>query len=277
MRLGGPPFAKFTDPESWIASIAAKGYRATYCPAGPETDDATIQAYAKAARRADIVIAEVGAWSNPLSADADAAKAALEKCKAMLALAERIGALCCVNITGSRGAPWDGPHPLNLTKETFEMILQVSRDIIDAVKPVHAFYTLETMPWMYPDSADSYLELLKAIDRRAMGVHFDPVNLICSPQRYFANAELIRDFCHKLGPHIRSCHAKDILLSARLTTHLDEVCPGKGNLCYRTMLKELDKLDPDTPLLMEHLSSEEEYDQAATHIRSVADELGLTL
>lgn len=277
MRLGGPIFAKYTDPESWIAAAVTKGYRAAYCPVGPDADDATVKAYSRAAQRANVVIAEVGAWSNPLSADAATAKAALEKCKAMLALAERISARCCVNITGSRGATWDGPHPLNLTSETFEMIVQVSRDIIDTVKPGRAFYALETMPWMYPDSADSYLALFKAIDRKAMGVHFDPVNLICSPQRYFANAELIRDFCRKLGPHIRSCHAKDILLAERLTTHLDEIRPGKGNLCYKTMLEELGKLDPDMPLMLEHLGGQEEYDQAATHIRSVAKELGLAL
>jgi sugar phosphate isomerase/epimerase len=277
MRLGGPVFAKYDDPQGWIAAVTAKGYRAAYCPVGPEADAATVGAYAQAARAADIVIAETGAWSNPLSPEAATARAALDKCKAMLSLAERIGARCCVNIAGSRGAKWDGPHPLDLTRETFDRIVQVSREIIDAVQPVRAFFTLETMPWMYPDSADSYLELVEAIDRPAMGVHFDPVNLVCSPQRYFANADLIRDFCRKLGPRIRSCHAKDILLADRLTTHLDEVRPGKGSLCYRTMLAELASLDPDTPVMLEHLPSEEEYDQAAAHIRSVADGMSITL
>jgi hypothetical protein len=31
-----------------------------------------------------------------------------------LALADEIGSLCCVNISGSRGSQWDGPHPDNL-------------------------------------------------------------------------------------------------------------------------------------------------------------------
>lgn len=277
MRLGGPIFAKYADSESWIAAIKAKGYRAAYCPIGPEADDATVRAYASAAASANIVIAETGAWSNPLSPDPAQAAAAREKCKSMLALAERIGARCCVNITGSRGATWDGPHPLNLTPETFDMIVQVTRDIIDAVRPTRTFYTLETMPWMFPDSADSYLELIRAIDRKAFGVHFDPVNLICSPRAYFDNAAMIRDFCAKLGGHIRSCHAKDILLSERMTTHLDEVLAGTGMLCYRTFLTELAKLDADTPLMLEHLSREDEYDQAAAHIRSVAAELAIRM
>ena len=34
------------------------------------------------------------------------------------------------------------------------------------------------MPWTLPDSPDSYLELMGAIDRRQFAVHFDPTNLI---------------------------------------------------------------------------------------------------
>ena len=65
-----------------------------------------VQAYAAAAKAADIVIAEVGTWSNPLSPDEAKRKAALEKCKKGLALADEIGARCCVNITGSLGLKW---------------------------------------------------------------------------------------------------------------------------------------------------------------------------
>lgn len=85
MRLGGPLFSKPHSPESWAEAIRAEGYRAAYCPVEPEADNDTVHAYAEAARKADIVIAEVGAWSNPLSLEPAAAAAALEKCKASLA------------------------------------------------------------------------------------------------------------------------------------------------------------------------------------------------
>jgi sugar phosphate isomerase/epimerase len=98
MRLGGPVFAKTDSPESWAKTVSSTGYKAAYCPIGPEADNDVVVAYAAAARKADIVIAKVGAWSNPISPDAAMAQAALEKCKASLALADRIGARCCVNI-----------------------------------------------------------------------------------------------------------------------------------------------------------------------------------
>ena len=67
------------------------------------------------------------------------------------------------------------------------MIVETIRSIIDAVKPTRTFFTLETMPWAYPDSPDTYLRLFKAIDRKQFAVHLDPVNLVCSPQRYYGN------------------------------------------------------------------------------------------
>ena len=277
MRLGAPIFETYADPDAWIASVQRRGYRAAYCPVKPEADAATIRAYAEAAIRADIVIAECGAWSNPLSPDEGTRRAAIAKCQAMLALADAIGARCCVNIAGSRGAKWDGPHAADLMPETFDLIVQTVREIIDAVKPVRTYYTLETMPWMVPDSADSYLKLIRAIDRERFAVHLDVVNLVCSPQRYFANAALIRECVAKLGPQIKSCHAKDILLADRLTVHLDEVRPGLGGLDYRTLLRELNDLDPDLPLMLEHLPNEHEYDQAASYVRSVARELPVEL
>jgi len=277
VRLGGPLFEKYETPDQWVALVHALGYRAAFCPVDTDAPHDLIRAYSCAARKADIVIAEVGAWSNPLSPDDATRATALEKCKKALALAEAIGARCCVNISGSRGEKWDGPCPDNLTEETFEMIVETVREIIDDTRPKQTFYTLETMPWMFPDSADGYLSLLDAIDRPAFAVHFDPVNLIYSPRRYFGNAEIIRDFAAKLGPHIRSCHAKDIMLRDRLTVHLDEVRPGCGQLDYHTYLGELAKLPGDIPVMLEHLPNAEEYAAAADHIRGVAAEEGIGL
>jgi sugar phosphate isomerase/epimerase len=264
MRLGGPHARAFTTAEEWLADVP---YRAVYCPAislkqAPEL--------AREAERRDIVIAEVGAWSNPLSADSSEREAALRKNIDALALAEAAGARCCVNISGSRGAKWDGPDPRNLTRETFDLVVENTRRIIDAVKPRRTCYTLECMPWMAPDSAESYLALVDAIDRPAFGVHFDPVNLISSPQLYFTNGAFIRDFVARLGARIKSVHLKDIILRDTLTVHLDEARPGLGGLDYPALLRALAALDPDLPVMLEHLPSEEEYRLAAGHVRDVA-------
>jgi sugar phosphate isomerase/epimerase len=273
LRLGGPVFGTDLDPVKWVEEHHRWGYSAAYDP--PVKDDRDLPVFVKAAEEADLCIAEVGVWNNPLSPYDEERRHAIQVCQEKLALADRLGALCCVNISGSRGLRWDGPHANNLTEDTYDLIIESVRAIIDAVKPKRTFYALETMPWMYPDSLESYAYLVAAIDRPAFAVHFDPVNLICSPQRYYGNAKLIHEFISQLGEHIKSVHAKDIRLQENLTTHLDEVIPGKGELNYRVLLEELDNLGRDIPVMLEHLKTAEEYRQAAEYIRSTALDLGI--
>lgn len=276
MRLGGQVFLEDMNPDSWAHALKKAGFRATPCPvSGNDADE--LNAYVAAARANDIQISEVGAWSNPISRDDKVRREAIEYCKQRLAIAESIGAGCCVNIAGSRGEQWDGPDPDNFSDDTFALIVDTTREIIDAVKPQRTVFALEMMPWVFPDSADSYLALIRAIDRPGFGVHFDPVNIVSSPRVYYRIGEMIRDFFAKLGPHIRNCHAKDIKLRGQLTVHLDEVIPGQGILDYRTFLTELNKLGPDVSLIVEHLHTNEEYAQAADYIRKTAAELNISL
>jgi len=277
MRLGGPIFDNITDPENWAEQLKHYRYKAAYCPIDSNASDSTINDYYKIAEKEDIIIAEVGAWSNPISSIKEIRDSAVMLCKKKLELAEKIGAKCCVNIAGSRGEQWDGPHSDNLTEETFEMIVETVREIIDAVKPLRAFYSLETMPWIFPDTADSYMKLICAVDRKQFAVHLDPVNMINSPIAYYNNSSIIKECFTKLGPYIKSCHAKDIVLSGNLTVHLDEIRPGLGALNYKVFLYELSKIDKDVPIMLEHLPSEEEYTKAAAYIRNEAEKQGLQI
>ena len=275
MRLGGRLFQNTPDPDSWIRALKVEGYRAAYCPVDESADNDTVQSYAEAASKADIVIAEVGAFgNNPIGPEPQERKASLEKLKSRLDLADRIGAHCCVNVSGSRGDVWDGPHPSNLTEETFQLVVDSVRQIIDAVAPRRSFFTLETMPWMFPDSPDSYLDLIRAVDRSAFAVHFDPANLIKDISLYFRNGTYIKECVAKLGPHIKSCHIKDIRLRSDMTVHIEEVIPGTGDLALPTLLNELGNLDVELPIMLEHLDTQEHYRQAAAHVRMTADNIG---
>lgn len=276
MRLGGPVFGQF-EPVMWAKEVRRLGYRAAVCPVKNDASNDEIQAFREAAANHDVLIAEVGAWSNPISVDEETRSTALNHCKRQLELADKIGARVCVNIAGSRGEQWDGPHPDNLSEDTFALIVDTVREIIDDVQPTNTYYALESMPWVWPDSPDSYVRLVHAIDRPRFAVHFDPVNLISSPQKFYQNGAFLRECFQKLGPYLKSCHAKDIRLGGKLTVHLEEAIPGMGALDYRVFLTELNRLDVDTPILVEHLTTLEEYSQAAEHIRKCAAELEISL
>jgi len=211
VRLGAPIFEKADDPEALALAHRKLQYGAAYCPNVKTTDTDMIKAYADAFARHDVVIAEVGRWCNMMEADADKRKVNMDNVTDGLALAESIGARCCVNIAGSFNTEsWFGPHPKNLTQEFFDAAVENARKVIDAVNPKRAKFAYEMMGWSYPDSAESYLKLIKAIDREGFGVHLDPCNAINSPERYYRNAELLNECFDKLGPYIVSCHAKDL-------------------------------------------------------------------
>jgi len=272
MRLGGPVLNEHPEPAEWLGELTRLRYRAAFWPYDEPVDGHTTRELVEGARRADVVIAEVWAWSNPLSPDDAERRAALAYCTERLALADEVGARCCVNIAGSRSAA-GGPHADNLTRDTFDLIVDTVRGVIDAARPARTSFALETMPWVYPDSIESYLHLLAAVDRERFAVHLDPVNLICSPQRYFANGAFIRECFRTLGPAIRSCHAKDVLLAPKQVVHLDSVRPGLGGLDYHTFIAEVERIDPDMPVLLEELDTEEEYALAAEYVRAVAREV----
>ena len=268
MFLGGPILKPFSSPEEWLALNNEMNFNAVFFPLDCTAPTALIDSYAGAAHENGLLIAEVGVWRNVLSSDADEARSAMEYAKGQLSLADRVGAKCCVNISGSRGEQWDGPHPANFTKETFDMIVESVREIIDAVKPERTFYALETMPCMYPHTADVYLDLIQAIDRKAFAAHFDPVNMITNPFDYYRNGEIIRDWFAKLGAYTKSCHAKDIYLEGHLTVHLNEKRPGLGSLDYAAYLECLKKL-PDIPIMMEHMNRHEDVVLANEYIRGI--------
>lgn len=278
MRLGGKIFDTGSSPESWVAAHQKEGYRAAYCPVQPGAAEVDIRAYARAASEADLLIAEVGAWSNLIGPDAEERQRNFEANCAALALADAIGAVCCVNIPGSRSpTQWNGPHADNYSTATFNLTVEVVQQIIDTVKPRHSFFTLEIMGWGIPDSAESYRELIRAVDRPAFAVHFDPVNLIHSPRRYFLNADFLRNTIDALGPHIKSCHLKDVRLGGQHLVHLDECRPGTGNLHYPALLQALDPLSPDLPLMLEHLPDSSQYRKAAAFVRQCATESGISV
>jgi len=276
MRLGVGLDVPSHDPEEIAHAYVKAGYGAAVCPQVSLDEPQRIRAIREAFARHDVMLAEVGAWNNMLDPHPARRAANLEANVCALALADQVGALCCVNIAGSfHPTRWDGPHPRNLSEEAFELTVQNVRQIVDAVKPKRAFYTLETMPWVIPDSADSYLRLISAIDRPMFAVHLDPVNLINCPSRYYNNADFLHECFSKLGPWIVSCHAKDIIMYEQLTVHLDEVRPGLGALDYEVFLKELNRLPGDVPLLLEHLP-QKEYPAARDYVMGVAAQVGLT-
>jgi sugar phosphate isomerase/epimerase len=278
IRLGAPIFLKSDDPGALAREHRRLGYSAAYCPQiATLKDPGLISAIQKAYAAENVVISEVGAWKNMLDPDAEKRRQNLQYVVDRCALAEAVGARCCVDIAGSYNPDsWYGPNPKNLSKEFFDATVENCRHVIDSVKPTRTQFTIEMMGWNIPDSPDSYVQLIHAVDRKAFGVHLDVCNGINSPTRFYENKAYIEECFHQLGPWIISCHAKDLQWVVELNVHFLEVIPGRGQVDYTAYLQGLSKLKQEAPLMIEHLKTEAEYDEGRDYIRKVGATAGVT-
>lgn len=276
LLFGGPTFLKSDDPRELARESRRLGYSAATCPRATPQDTARLKAIEAAYAAEKVVLAEVGVWVNLLDADAAKRKENLQKVTDGLAVADAVGARCCVDIAGSfHEKVWYGPHPRNFSKDFFDASVENARRIIDAVKPKRAKFAYEMMGWSVPDSPDSYVRLLKAIDRPGFGVHIDICNGINSPERFYNNAAFTAECFRKLGRWIVSCHAKDLDWIPEMNVHFVEVIPGRGQIDYKPYLEGLAALPSPVPLMLEHLKSAAEYEEGAAYIRKQAAGLGL--
>jgi sugar phosphate isomerase/epimerase len=276
VRLGAPIFLKSDDPRELAREHRRLGYGAAYCPHAKAADRERVRAIREAFAAEDVVIAEVGAWRNLLDPDPRKRAGNFRYVVERFELAEAVGARCCVDIAGSfNPSIWYGPHPKNLSREFFAATVENCRKLIDAVKPRQTRLAIEMMPWNLPNSADSYLELVRAVDRPAFGVHVDICNIIYSPIRYYTNSQIISDCFSKLGRWTLSCHAKDLEWVPEYNMHFREVAPGRGGIDYRAYLLALSALPVEAPLMLEHLNTPEEYTDGRDYIRRVGAEIGV--
>jgi sugar phosphate isomerase/epimerase len=278
MRLGGPIFVKSDDPAVLAKAHRDLGYRAAYAPTDLSvTDKDRIAGLVKEFARQDVVIAEVGAWKNMLDPDPEKRRQNMTYVTEKLALAELLGARNCVDIAGSYDPNvWYGQNPRNLSQEFIDATVENCRKLIDAVKPKLTCFSIEMMPWSFPTGPDEYVRLVKAVDRKAFGVHLDVCNTMNSPVKLYNNSAGIRECFAKLGPWIKSCHAKDLKWGPGVQVWIQEVIPGTGLIDYKTLLQQLSRLKPEAPLMLEHLHSEAEYTQGRQYIQGVARSLGLS-
>lgn len=73
-----------------------------------------------------------------------------------------------------------------------------------------------------------------------------------------------------LGPYIKSCHLKDIRLLEDYTFQLRECACGEGTFNFRKYAEMMTELNPDIPMIIEHLKNDEAYEES---VRFVLDAL----
>lgn len=228
----------------------------------------------------DVTLTEVPAYHlNILDPNEEQRQKNIETLINRLCYADEVGAISCVmhgGWVGSGGFSSGGAG--NFSKESIEKTVSTLQQILDEANPKHTKLLIETESDILPDGPEAYLELIEAVNRPSFRAHFDPVNIITSPRRYHFNSDFLRKCFKLLGPYIISCHAKDVRYANDEkyypVVRIDEVGPpGRGKLDYRTYLREIDKLKPSPPLIMEHLPGKKELLEGRDFLYKIAQEI----
>lgn len=269
MRLGISSGLRHDTPQEWAENMTKLGLSSVVFPVDSTADEKVIEEYENEAKKHNLLIAEVGIWRNAIAEDKATRRQAMDYSIAQLRLADKIGANCCVNVAGAfAGSRWDGAHALNFSQRAWDETVCMVREIIDTAKPVNTFFTLEPMPWMFPTGPEEYDRLINSVSREKFAVHMDIVNMINCPERYFFMDEFLEKTFNILGPKIRSCHLKDVMLGQEFTFLLRECACGEGILNIEKYVELAEKYNPDMPMIIEHLSDDESYIKSVGYVRN---------
>ncbi|MBQ8639731.1 MAG: sugar phosphate isomerase/epimerase [Lachnospiraceae bacterium] len=271
MRIGINTSFPHRSPEEWADTLVKMNCRAVSFPVDYTAPVSQIDAYVKAARERDIKIAEVGIWKSPFVPDEKIAREVRRRSEEQLRLADYIHAACCVNVSGAFGEVWSGCYAENFTRESYQKNVEFVQELCDQVKPTNTYFTLEPMQWMVPDSPEQYLQFIRDVNRDRFAVHMDVINFIKDPDTYTHKKELIERSFALLGPYIKSCHIKDCKLMDGTTVMIREVPIGEGTMDLVTYLTEIAKLDPDMPVLVEHLPELSAYGKGVDYLNAMPE------
>ena len=269
MRLGTSSPLAHTSPEEWAENQIRLGCRCVNFPLNCNDPEEKIIAYRDAAVKNDLLIAEVGIWKNALASDPEERRKNMDYSIGQLRLAEFLGARYAVNVAGAFGPRWDGHYKANFTENAWKETVRMVQEIIDTADVKNTYFTLEPMPWMLPTGPEEYLKLIDMVDRDRFAVHMDIINMTNSADRYFNAEEFVDEVAELLGNRIRSCHIKDVHLKEEYTFQLEECAPGQGEFPLRYYAEKMSAIDPDMPVILEHLNTDGEYIKYMGYLKEV--------
>ncbi|MBI2192161.1 MAG: sugar phosphate isomerase/epimerase [Planctomycetes bacterium] len=198
-----------------------------------------------------------GYWQNLVTPDESLRAQSVRTLQAALRLAGWLGARGIDTGPGSMSprGPWF-PHPDNWTAVCRRQLVRSLKEGAKAAEDAGVFLSLEGHQLVTLESAEITREILDQVDSPWVRCDYDSANWITRETVYDTARAIHRHF-DLLGPTIVSCHAKDIWIEDRLALHIQDGCPGRGCVDFRTLFRRMEALSPDYPVIAEGNSTEE--------------------
>jgi sugar phosphate isomerase/epimerase len=167
------------------------------------------------------------------------------------------------------------PHPQNWSKEGWTRAVTALKRILKDTSGIKIELPLESVESEAVNSPWSHKRMIDDVGDDRMMAGPDITNQIF-PHNVFRTTELINANFDVIGEKISYVHAKDVVWNAMLPG-LNWAMNCTGSMDYEVFLTHLSRMKRPRNMLVEFLSSEEEYQQAQRNIRAVAKKVGVTI
>lgn len=261
-----------------VRSLGFSGIFTRFRANDPHT---TLQATAQQVR--DLLAGEgvrlyqtTGYWQNLVTSDESQRRESVKTVQAALRLAGWLGARGIDTGPGSMNpdGPWF-PHPDNWKPEAKAQLIRSLKECAAAAEDAGVYLSIESHQLVTLATPEIAKEVLDAVGSPWVRCDYDSANWITLYEVYDTGKALDHHF-DLLGGHIVSAHAKDIWPENRLAVHLQDGCPGKGNMDFRTLFRRMEALSPEYPVISEG-NSTAELPEVSRLFHDTARELGITV
>ena len=262
-----------------VKQLKDKGYTGAVTSPEPwnSMKDSELREVNEALKKYDVVVFEVGGYTNMIHPDTATLQKNLKNLCACIEAADKLNCPMVGTISGSLD-PVDffNVHPDNWTEKTWKLLVQSMKQVLRDTAGMKAAIGMEAQVTNNIDGPKSHKRLIDDVGDPRCAVNLDPVNMM-SLRNYYHTTELINECFDLLGESILGSHAKDTYIwPDKQTIHVQEVCAGRGVMDYETYLVRLSRMKWPRTLLPEHVPGEQLI-EAAEYIRKVAAKVGVTI
>ncbi len=217
-----------------------------------------------------------GYWQNLVTPDETVRRESVRTLQAALRLAGWLGARGIDTGPGSMNptGPWF-PHPDNWTPTARRQLVKSLREAAPAAADAGVFLSLESHQLVTLQTPEITRAILDEVNSPWVRCDYDSANWI-TLDTVFDTASALNHHFDLLGEYMVSCHAKDIWIENKLALHLQDGCPGKGTMDFRTLFRRMEALNPDYPVIAEG-NSTAELPAVSALFHQIAQELDIRI
>ncbi len=231
----------------------------------------------EACRKHDMVIYEVGGYTNLIYPDSSRREKNLAGLAHCIEVAESVECRMVGTVSGTRASKnLIVPHPDNWTLETWKILVNSVKQVLKDTSGMKAVIGMEAQVTTNIDCPLAHKRLMEDVGSDRLKVNLDPFNMM-SLAKYYHSTDLVNECFDQLGEDIMGCHAKDAyVIPDKQTVHVQEVCPGRGVFDYEQYLARMSRLAWPRAIEAEHIP-DEQYPEAKAYIETVARRIGVKI